>query len=72
MAYHDTIDNNEFNMNTPIVRGEQFLPSIFMLSLGKVKVLRESLSITNEDEDESVVAKYDYTKDFKKTMNNLR
>ena len=72
MAYFDTIDNMEFNRDTPVVRGEQFLPSIYIFSLGKVKELRESLSITNEHNDDFVVAKYGYTKDFTNTTETLR
>jgi hypothetical protein len=62
----------EFNRDTPVVRGEQFLPSIYIFSLGKVKELRESLSITNEYDDDFVVAKYGYTKDFTNTTETLR
>jgi hypothetical protein len=72
MAFFDTIDNMEFNRDTPVVRGEQFLPSIYIFSLGKVKELRESLSITNEYDDDFVVAKYGYTKDFTNTTETLR
>ena len=72
MAYFDTIDNMEFNRDTPVVRGEQFLPSIYIFSLGKVKELRESLTITNEHNDDFVVAKYGYTKDFTNTTETLR
>lgn len=64
MSLFDIIDNVEFNRNTPIVNGEQFLPSVYMFSLGTVKELRESLSIPAEYKDDSVVAKYGYTKDF--------
>ena len=72
MAYFDTNDNMEFNRDTPVVKGEQFLPSIYMFSLGKVKELRESLSISAEHNDDSVVAKYGYTKDFSKITEALR
>jgi hypothetical protein len=72
MAFFDTIDNMEFNRDTPVVEGEQFLPSIYIFSLGKVKELRESLSITNEHKDDFVVAKYGYTKDFTNTTKTLR
>jgi hypothetical protein len=72
MAFFDTIDNMEFNRDTPVVKGEQFLPSIYIFSLGKVKELRESLSITNEHKDDSVVAKYGYTKDFTNTTKTLK
>ena len=72
MPLFDAIDNTDFNRDTPIVKGEQFLTSIFMFSLGTVKELRESLSITNEYKDDSVVAKYGYTKDFTNTTETLR
>ena len=63
---------SEFNRDTPVVKGEQFLPSIYIFSLGKVKELRESLNITNEHNDDFVVAKYGYTKDFTNTTKTLR
>ena len=72
MAFFDTIDNMEFNRKTPVVRGEQFLPSIYIFSLGKVKELRESLSISAEHNDDSVVAKCGYTKDFTNTTETLK
>ena len=72
MAYFDTNDNMEFNRNTQLVKGEQFLPSIYMFSLGKVKELRERLSISTEHNDDSVVAKYGYTKDFTNMTVTLR
>lgn len=62
----------EINRNTSIAKGEQFLPSIYMFSLGKVKELRESLSISTEHNDDSVVAKYGYTKDFTNMTETLR
>ena len=68
----DKIDNMEFNRDTPVVKGEQFLPSIYMFSLGKVKELRERMSISSEHNDDSVVAKYGYTKDFSKITEALR
>ena len=68
----DTIDNMEFNRNTPIVKGEQFLPSIYMFSLGAVKELSESLTMTNEHTDDFVVAKYGYTKHFTNTTKTPR
>ena len=65
MAYFDTIDNDQ---DTPV----QFLPSIYLFSLGKVKDLRERLSISTEHNDDSVVAKYGYTKDFTDMTVTLR
>ena len=72
MAFFDTIDNMEFNRDTPLVKGEQFLPSIYMFSLGKVKELRESLSIRDEYDDDFVVAKCGFTKDFTNTTETLK
>ena len=72
MAFFDTIDNMEFNRKTPVVRGEKFLPSIYIFSLGKVKELRESLNISAEHNDDSVVAKCGYTKDFTNTTETLK
>ena len=68
----DKIDNMEFNRDTPVVKGEQFLPSIYMFSLGKVKELRESLSIRDEYDDDFVVAKCGFTKDFTNTTETLK